>query len=316
MELETSAITLPGISVKHDIIKSLGSSSGDYSKSTPLELHLKLLGKDKNIDDIERFSEGDKFIVNDSEFWWVYPKGNSFFNEEVALENHSLIEPDDYIRESTIEALKIISKFDWAFSVVKNYSPAFGFLKLNETRARPITSCSVPDFPTVSFFSSVALRHIPPLSVNEFDSVYILAENIFHESVHQYVNHQILTQGILSESYSSDQSPMIDIPWRKNKDGSVQQWQVDRVLHAAVVYTNLLNWRLEMLQSLGSDKRDLYRFFRESLPYARNSVVNLYKSLEKNLNCFSLKGANRLGLLSSQAVFTLKRLSEMNLEID
>lgn len=316
MELEKITPALPGLSTRNEIIQSLGSYSQDYSKNTPLELHLTLLNKQPGDDNISHFSEGDMFTVGGADFWWVYPTDNSFLNDEVSLENHSLVEPNRYIRKSTVEALKIISKVDWAFSVVKNYSPAFGFLKLDDKDARPITSCSVPDFPTISFFSDIALRHIPPLSVHGGDSNYILAENIFHESVHQYVNHQILTQGILSASYTSESSPMIDIPWRKNKDGSIQKWQIDRVLHAAVVYTNLLNWRLEALKSLENDKDNLLTFFADSLPYARNSVINLYKALEDNLDCFTLKGANRIGSLSNQALVAMSKLSEMNIAIE
>ena len=107
-----------------------------------------------------------------------------------------------------------------------------------------ITSCSLPDFPLCVFLSPRAFVHIPPVSIHPEPAARLAAENLYHEAVHQAVNHHILVGNVMGPDYSSATSPKIPIYWRKTaSEGRNRAWELDRVLHAAAVYCHLLQWR-------------------------------------------------------------------------
>ena len=130
----------------------------------------------------------------------------------------------------------------------QSYSDLFGFLTLIVPVKGPsvrdtITSLSVPEYPFSCFVSKNALFHLAPNVINYEGREFYLAENLFHEMVHNRVNLELLEQEILVEEYDSESSPRIHIEWRKNADPRNNAWQVDRAIHALWVYSYLSKFR-------------------------------------------------------------------------
>lgn len=137
-----------------------------------------------------------------------------------------------------------------------------------------ITSSSFPVLPYVGFVSSKAMRHIPPNTVVSESSSRLLAENLFHEAIHQVVNLSLLTNDIFVESYASRTSPRIEIPWRYGqRHKRNQRWELDRTLHAAIVYLGLMSFRRRELENLETGKPCFVAFYQAAtdathvLPY-------------------------------------------------
>ncbi len=107
------------------------------------------------------------------------------------------------------------------------------------------TSVSLPALPFCSFFSEKALHHIPPGLVLDHPEMRFLAENIYHEAIHQWVNLNLLERDLFRDDYNSQHSPKVEIPWRKDYDIRTRFWELDRVLHALSVYTELLPYRMK-----------------------------------------------------------------------
>lgn len=296
--MPSTVAMLPNAANRNSIVESFGETD-EYSPYSPIRMHTNLVGHSwKSLEDDVSYRS---FTVNGREFWWLSgAEQSTVFSERVNLEGHAIVEPSEDIQEATIAAVEHIATVPWAFEVLSEYSPAFAVVEALERNPKPITSCSLPDFPTLSFYSRIALRHIPPVSVARRGHPILLAENLFHESVHQYVNHQILTAGILIDSYDSSTSPGIPISWRFNKDGTNQIWQVDRALHAATVYSNILAWRREVLHQFGDVDEEFVGIVQQSTSQAIRSVIELYKALEDNLDQFTPKGAHRVGQLAAQ----------------
>lgn len=151
------------------------------------------------------------------------------------------------------EALSLLeSYFPYACSKVYDWTSLLIWLESSPyTNASLITSSTFPHFPHCTFLSDKALRHIPPNSISEIDSIYSLAENIFHESLHQGLSNSLVFCDMLSPQYRSSQAKKIKVPWRQ------QYWEPDRVLHAAYVYANLLRLRDDALSSslISKDQR-------------------------------------------------------------
>ena len=107
-----------------------------------------------------------------------------------------------------------------------------------------LTSVSVPDLPFCSFFSSRAALHIPPHIQVPRPDIHFLAENLYHESVHQKVTLTLLEKEWLKPGYHTLTSPRVAVPWRTHAASSAMRlWEIDRVLHAWIVYLSLLHYR-------------------------------------------------------------------------
>lgn len=85
--------------------------------------------------------------------------------------------------------------------------------------------------------TETALFHIAPATIFPKKSIYALAENLYHESIHQELSFKLLSSDIFIEDFEPATSVKIEIPWRKTV------WEVDRVLHAAYVYWRLIPMR-------------------------------------------------------------------------
>ncbi len=106
-----------------------------------------------------------------------------------------------------------------------------------------LTSVAIPSFPHCSFMSVKALRHIPARHVFDGASIYALAENIYHESLHQQLNASLIFDVKTTTFAEESKLKKAHIPWRN------VYWELDRVLHAAWVYSGLQILREQALES-------------------------------------------------------------------
>ena len=114
------------------------------------------------------------------------------------------------------------SYFPYAYCKVFDWTSLVIWLELFPySNTDLITSSTFPHFPHCTFLSDKALRHIPPTSISSVDQVYSLAENIFHEALHQELSSTLVFRDIFAEQYSSSQAKKIKVPWRQ------QYWEPD-----------------------------------------------------------------------------------------
>ncbi|RAG80678.1 hypothetical protein DN069_36905 [Streptacidiphilus pinicola] len=290
---------MPRAESRNGVVGSFGITDETHGL-TPFDIHDHLLRRERPTS--REGAESHPFEVAGERFWWVTPVGDERLSEEVALQGHRVVTPHALMRRAVVDALGVLAEAPWAFAMVRTYITSFAQVELVRPEAgqRPVTSCSLPDIPLCVFFSRSALRHVPPLSVSTHDSVHLLAENLYHEAVHQYVNHQIITDAVLLDSYDSRTSPMVDIAWRRKPDGSPQQWQVDRVYHAAMVYGHLTAWRLRALRQVELDE-PTRRTVRQAAHDSLAALTDLLGALQRHIDVFSTTGALRVGELIGAA---------------
>ncbi|MCY4321628.1 MAG: hypothetical protein OXC37_04425 [Bdellovibrionaceae bacterium] len=201
------------------------------------------------------------------------------------IKSHKIIIPDEDFKSNIIKALHFLEKNSDEWNKLKKYLTGICLVQLKPSykdKEFEITSLSVPVFPFVSFLSKKSQFHIPPSIINEKSSLY-LAENLLHESVHQAVNINLLDKDILEEDYNSEESPLVNIPWRQNQgDARNKKWQIDRVLHAISVYVVISFFRRNILQK---NKKEYSKdMFDESVKNAKYLMKNLlpYRKHFKN----------------------------------
>jgi hypothetical protein len=103
----------------------------------------------------------------------------------------------------------------------------------NSTYTR-LTSSTFPSFPHCTFLTGKATYHIPPLTVSSQEYTYFLAENLYHESLHQKLSCSFIFDNIIVDDFDSTTIGRIPVPWRG------QSWEPDRIVHAAFVYIHLV----------------------------------------------------------------------------
>jgi hypothetical protein len=154
-----------------------------------------------------------------------------------------------------------------------------GWMEMCPPGQTKIASASCPTLPFAIFTSDLGPRELPPRTVTQSDCHRILAENFLHESTHQRINFYLLETDILVEDYNSATAAKIDIAWRKGLAQS--QWEVDRVLHAALVYNELLRYRLREIQDPSCDPVS-----RAAFCEAGDAGVNAVRFLADSLLAF------------------------------
>lgn len=212
------------------------------------------------------------------------------------LTSHQLM-PASSHREQAIEsAMKILEATEnQYFKFTREYCKAIHWVELKSDfigKDDRITSASFPKCPGAVFISNKAMFHIPPNSLFEEPSFYALAENLFHEAIHQSVNEEVLKGHILTNEFDSRTSPKIHIQWRNNQTSRNQFWELDRAFHAACVYSGLIRLRQKFLkQNLERDEKGI---FEESLPHANESFNYLLSQLrkEEHARFFQARGQN------------------------
>ncbi len=150
-----------------------------------------------------------------------------------------------------------------------------------------ITSASFPKLPDAIFISNKALVHIPPNRIFKTPNLYALAENIYHEAIHQHVNARVLSGEIMADQFDSAKSPKIEIAWRRNQEARNQFWELDRAYHAACVYSGLLPLRREFARA-GVEE------FEAAVADGGQALIYLLDNLENYYDYFKSAGIETL----------------------
>lgn len=230
--------------------------------------------------------------IGEDEFYLV-KEDNDNLLETTALNTHEVVGFGTEFKNDIIDALEYLkNNFGEFYNVVRENVKYIMNLSLKENSKdidSTITSCSLPSLPYVIFISYKAGYHIPPSNINTYKNRILLAENIYHEAVHQIVNMTILKKNVLLPNYSSETSPKIDIPWRKKqKEERNKAWELDRVLHATSVYANLLPFRKKMLEEISDP---LFKeFYAEACESGEKAFNHLIKSIYEKRNFFDKDG--------------------------
>ena len=280
-----------------DVASDLGlvNKRGVESGIIPFILHDSMLGR--ATDDVFEKIATESFTVGELEFNWLLSSTAPDGWKEVGLSGHRLITPSQELRTRVQASILHLARREYALGLVGKYITTFALVEcLDLSKMNRITSCSLPDYPLCVFFSERIFEHIPPSSVGR-PSIRLGAENIFHEAVHQSVNHLILTEGIFHQDYDAATSPRVPIFWRKDaREDRNKEWEIDRVLHAAAVYSHLLQWRYyELLdESLTADERNI---ITTAAVESIDAVRSLSSGLVKHIEFFTPKGALFVGRL-------------------
>ena len=230
--------------------------------------------------------------ISGDEFYLVSDDRDNLL-ETTALNTHRITKFDEDFKNDVEEALEYLKQnFEEFYIVIKENVKYIVNLTLKEDSRdidSTITSCSLPSLPYVIFISYKAGYHIPPSNVISTKNKVLLAENIYHEAIHQIVNMSILKKNVLPKNYSSATSPKIDIPWRKQqKEERNKAWELDRVLHATSVYANLLQFRKKMLNEIVNN--DFKEFYKEACNSGEKSFNHLLNSLYEKIDYFDVDG--------------------------
>lgn len=156
-----------------------------------------------------------------------------------------------------------------------------------------LTSVALPMFPHCTFVTRKAIRHIPPGVILPVVGLYGLQENLFHEALHQELSATLVFDDLVAEAAS--EIPSVEIPWRSTA------WPIDRVLHAAWVYSGLVEFRAEELErgtEGGPIASAALRSALEDAEAARDYLVNALLAHE---HVFAPRGRALLETLTSRA---------------
>lgn len=200
--------------------------------------------------------------------------------DRTPLGKHLFIEPthaDFDLLDKSIEHLEKFVPDLW--SKLKPYLGNIGVLELPSSEKgvdSEITSITLPGFPYLSFISKMAYQHLPPAVIVQKPHLEILAENLLHESIHQFANHMIVDKGVFSSDYHSNHSPKVSIPWRKNMASDRNRfWEIDRCFHAAMVYLGIYYYRKS--GALKSIHGDLVKGALENLSYLAEALASHHR---------------------------------------
>lgn len=235
------------------------------------------------------------------EFHWVDAVQSADAWTRVALDGHVLASTRarrDLVRQAILELAADPRVVEFVRRFVTTFVPVEADHANGDVTQ--LTSCSLPDFPLAVFISDHAQRHIPPLTVSPEPSPVLLAENIYHEAVHQYVNYRLLVDDFFPADYDARTATRVTIPWRRDATGRSSAWQLDRVLHAATVYVQLIRWRMDRLQSSGLSDLDR-RALLDASATALRSCTFLVAALSQHIGSFTPPGAMFVGRLSLAA---------------
>jgi hypothetical protein len=163
-----------------------------------------------------------------------------------------------------------------------------------------ITSASFPSLPLWIFFSNRATVHIAPSAIGTRPSPRFLADNFYHESVHQAVNGLLLFGDVLVDDYSSERSPRVKIPWRSSSDARNREWELDRVFHASMVYESILEYRNSEIADRTIEPWERHIFERSSAA-AVDALAYLSAALMENRHLLTSEGCRVVQQLVSVA---------------
>ncbi|MEZ5421759.1 MAG: HEXXH motif-containing putative peptide modification protein [Pyrinomonadaceae bacterium] len=163
---------------------------------------------------------------------------------DLPLDGHEVSILAEFAKHQVTAAIKLLGEINEEYlSLLRQWTSLIVWLdRKNNFPGTLLTSSTFPNFPHCTFVTHKSMQHIPPNNVLGFASSYALAENLFHEALHQQLAALLLHRDILTPTYSSETTSKIDVPWRGGA------WEPDRVFHATYVYSKVLLLRQERFQ--------------------------------------------------------------------
>lgn len=197
------------------------------------------------------------------------------------LVSHYPLEPDAFKKAALDRAMDILGTIGLRSFTEEMIQKLFWCELRPEFAGRDtrITSSSFPKLQGIAFISNKAMFHIPPNTIFSEPSFAALAENLFHEAIHQKVNLEVTDGRILTEDFNYQTSPKIFIHWRSQQEARNQNWELDRAFHAACVYSGLLKSRERILNTDIEDFEG--KRFSSSLADGRQSLDYLIGELQR-----------------------------------
>jgi hypothetical protein len=189
--------------------------------------------------------------VHGTTFEWLSSMDSTLWSR-LPVRDYRLVDQADHRRALLTGALNhLADAHPDSFEVIKRYVRIIGWMEMCPPGETKIASASCPTLPFAVFTSDLGPRELPPRTVTQSDCQRILAENLLHEATHQRINFYLLENDVLVEDYDSATATKVDIAWRQGLAQS--QWEVDRVFHAALVYNEVLRYRLREIQDPSCD---------------------------------------------------------------
>jgi hypothetical protein len=229
--------------------KAAEPMSPDADLAYPVLVHGELVEEPDVGTTLLRESKIERFTVDGTDFGMIWPAAGASWHG-ILLPSHAPAVMSESDSSSMIAAIRHLAR---------SYPDGFGCFNrcvrlltrlrrlatgpIDDAEATEVTSASVPTFPLWMFFSQKAAVHLPPEVIGREPSVRIMAENFYHESVHQLVNIHLLLGRLVTDEFDSETSPRVPIAWRAADSSRNREWEVDRVLHAAIVYESVMAYR-------------------------------------------------------------------------
>jgi hypothetical protein len=265
--------------------------------------------------------DGEVIVRGEASLLWLAEDPADRVFPLLPLASHSPLPHTPELREILLAALDRLAAFPPGMALFTEFVRAVALVELRpDARGRDsqITTSSFPVLPFCVFLSERSMRQLPPRSVNPVRSPRFFAENLYHEAIHQALNVHLLLYDVLSPDYNSATAPKVDIYWREEEDfsGDVpmpagnQQWELDRVLHAVVVYGHLLEYRLEQLAdpTLEPFERAL---FTDATRTGLESVRYLMAAMAEHTDCFTDYGRDVVASLGTAIDAVAARAAEV-----
>ena len=227
--------------------------------------------------------------------YWGMGDISSLVFTVLPLEGHRLARPVERHEQFLAHALRLLNGLDGPFSEsVHDYLSMLIWLEESEASVESFTSSSFPALPHCAFMTDKALRDIPPDTILPEDSPWALAENLYHESLHQQLSATILQEDILSDAYDARSAPKISVPWRST------DWEIDRAFHALYVYSRLLPMREQYARSRDLDPLAAF-YIAEAIQKGRAALRYLAEALRAFDCCFTDTGKGLVTQIVSEA---------------
>jgi hypothetical protein len=243
---------------------------------------------------------GESLAVRDADVLWVDGGLDRRLVERLSLEAQPPLAHDAVDREHLVAALTAIATVaPEAFALVGSYVRALLWVADRDDGRRGLISGSFPSLPYTVLLAPRAKHAIPPNTACSAPSVWLLADNLYHEAIHQAITMMILHERVLPKGYKATEAPRVRITWRDIDEGKAE-WEIDRVLHAALVYRHLLEFRLAALTDGALTTEE-----REALTEATRGAVEalrfLVRALTEHRSAFGPVGEDLIGRLGDQA---------------
>lgn len=152
-----------------------------------------------------------------------------------------------------------------------------------------LTSVALPALPHCTFLTNKAIQHIPPNIIIPAVTMYGLQENLFHEALHQQLSATLTFEDILANG--NQPLKLVYIPWRQTR------WPIDRALHAAWVYSKVLDMRRAEIEIGPEGGAAVRQTLIKAVSEGDAALTHLILSLNEHRDVFSAKGRELLAMI-------------------